>query len=166
MHENPAVSFAFTGEPEVDKFIAETSAALAELGTSLHVADIFTAVMNEFWRARELHGDQTDRTLGTGKLASYLNDLAHQIGNTPGTQDENFRKLHVQDNEDAADLARSACQEAGDDCTWAHIAGEEFFEMLAEEDPAAFEVEAVQTIAMLLNMILAARKITHLAQQA
>jgi hypothetical protein len=50
-----------------------------------------------------------------------------------------------------AETYRKACQDAADrgECTWAHIALEEFFEALAEDDPAKFAHEAIQTIAVL-----------------
>lgn len=124
----------------------------ARIGTTVEIMGIVGAATQEFWRARDLHGDQTDRPLGTGPLESYLNDLSHEMPN--GRQGA----LYIRDNEDAAELAKAACQGAGDRATWVHITGEEFFEMIAESDPAKFEVEAVQTIAMLINMIITARK--------
>lgn len=50
-----------------------------------------------------------------------------------------------------ADVYRRACGKAADrgELTWAHIALEEFFEALAEDDPAKFAAEAIQTIAVL-----------------
>lgn len=115
--------------------------------------EIFGAATAEVFRARELHGDQTDLPLGTGPdRKSWVDDL---IDSEP---------LHFAadwTNQTTADVARIRCQAAaatpeGD--TWEKIITEEYAELLAESDPEKIEVEAIQTIAMLANLILAARK--------
>lgn len=54
-----------------------------------------------------------------------------------------------------ADVYRQACDAAAErgEVTWAHIALEEVFEALAEEDPAKFVIEAVQAMGVLCAAI-------------
>lgn len=55
----------------------------------------------------------------------------------------------------AADVARLATQRAADDgtLTWSHIAIEELYEALAEEDVERLEGELVQTTAVLVSWL-------------
>lgn len=54
-----------------------------------------------------------------------------------------------------ADDARTDCQIVAEngEVTWRHIATEEFFEALAETDPAALRAELVQVAAVVFNWI-------------
>lgn len=162
MPESPVDIFAqFEGGEEVRKFVDEVGAALSELGTNLLLADIFAAVTAEFWRARELHGDQTDRPLGTGPDKGYVNELDDYLDDMRVERGPASEKHHGLDNVTVANAARVLCQQASSTAegdTWAKIVGEEFFELLAEDDLEKVATEAVQTIAMLVNLILAARK--------
>jgi hypothetical protein len=115
----------------------------AKLGLSLQLMSIFGDAIAEVHRARDLHGDQTDRALGMGPDEEFVLIANGGFDTYNGA---------------AANIVRGHCQDMGDDATWADIVGEEFFEMLAESDPAKIETEAIQTIAMLANVILAARK--------
>jgi hypothetical protein len=136
--------------PDIELGVSITR-ALEKITVMGELMGISSDVFDEFWRARGLHGDQTDRPLGMGALESYLNDLAFATGGRQPIQ------LNLLPNNLAADQAKALCQSR--ESTWADIVGEEFFEMLAESDPAKVETEAIQTIAMLLNVILAARKV-------
>lgn len=54
-----------------------------------------------------------------------------------------------------ADAARADCQAAAatGEVTWRHIATEEFYEALAEADPAALRAELIQNLAVLMNWV-------------
>ena len=131
----------------------------ARLGLAVELIDIFGAATEEVFRARELHGDQTDRPLGMGPAEDVIND--GHFGD-----DYLWRPLfHADNNADLANYARSRCQDASAAgmVTWEKIVSEEFFEMLAEDDPTKIETEAIQTMAMLANIVIAARKVASAA---
>lgn len=133
-----------TAKVKIEPDFSAVVEGFARLQLSAELFEIFGAAFEEVFRARELHGDQTDRALGMGPDEEFV-----LIAN--GGVDT-F-------NDIAASIVRQHCQDRGDDATWADIVGEEFFEMLAEFEPAKIETEAIQTMAMLANVILAARKV-------
>lgn len=124
----------------------------AKLGLAVDLLDIFGAATAEVLRARELHGDQTHLPLGIGPDRRILDDLSQFFTSM------NYWEVN---NTELADSARRLCQDAastqeGD--TWGKICLEEFFEMFAEDDPDKVETEAIQVMAMLANLVIAARK--------
>ena len=89
-------------------------------------AQVLAAVAAERTRQTALHGDQSHLPYGTGA--------------------EHYR--------DAADTARECCDMVTreDRLTFRHILTEEFWEVLAESDPAKLYVELIQLAAVCVQM--------------
>jgi hypothetical protein len=119
------------------------------------IYEIFGDVSAEIRRAREKHGTQHHIEMGTGREASYLEQLDHAAVELKLYTDDDYT-LDCLDNAQLEQCAKHVCQETGD--TWVKILGEEFFEAVATDDPDELDAELVQTIAMAVSMLQAHRR--------
>lgn len=110
------------------------------------LSEIVAEVVAEVWSSAAWHGDQSGLPLGTGPDL-ILTDLPSYT--------RAARADHL------AAWAKARCRaasinEGGDgSITWEHILTEEFFEALAEDDPAALRGELVQLAAVAVKAVQA-----------